>query len=208
MVRKVYVLLPAVLSLTIQSCAPKLLTMESCDSRFREQVLRDSKVPENFNFSASAVISGFPAIIKGVFSKDKDSLNFSSPFGKNLLSLERKNNTLCVKAPGFETCDGQEMMSMISLYSPQLTVLADINLLKGLIVKKFYLTEKDRFECEGNSLKVLRKDYTLLYQDGEIRQISYKNFTVDYGLNNQIEIKDGSSTVAKISISNINFNNY
>lgn len=207
MLRKIYITLTAIALLLIQSCAPKLLTKEECDARFKQQVMIDSKTPDEFSFSASAVLSGLPAIIKGMFSKDKDSLSFSSPFGKNILTLERKDDSICIKSAGFQTCNSQQILSMVSLYAPQLSSLTDINLLKGVVSKKFYLSEKDIYQCENGNLKILRKDYTLIYQNGELRQIVYKNYTVDYGSNNQIEIKDSGSTIAKINVSNINFNN-
>lgn len=207
MTRKAYVALAAVALILIQSCAPKLLTKEECDAKFKQQVMVDSKIPEEFSFSASAVLSGLPAIIKGVFSKERDSLSFSSPFGKNILTLERKDDTLCVRSAGFQTCNSQQILSMVSLYAPQLSSLTDINLLKGVVSRKFYLSEKDSYQCENSNLKILRKDYTLVYQNGELRQIVYRNYTVDYSGSNQIEIKDSGSTIAKINLSNISFNN-
>lgn len=203
--RKTYITL-AIISLTlIQSCAPKLMTKDECDARFKQQVMVDSNIPEEFSFSASAVLSGLPTIIKGMFSKDLDSLSFSSPFGKNLLTLERKNDALCVRYSGFQTCNSQQILSMVSLYAPQLSNLTDINLLKGLVSKKFYLSEKENYQCENGNLIIPRRDYTLVYQNGELRKILYKNYTLNYNNSNQIEIKDSGSTIAKINISNINF---
>lgn len=196
-----------VLVLFIQSCAPKLTYPGYCENKFKEQILIDNKIPESFSFTGSAIISGLPVIIRGNFSKNSDTLNLASPFGKDILIFERKEGNVCVKATGFQSCNGEEILSMISLYAPHLTTLTDINLLKGVIGKKFYLTEGDKFECDGKQLKVLRKDYTLIYQEGTLSQIIYKNYRVEYGLNNQIEIKDGSSTLAKINISSINFFN-
>lgn len=205
--RKLLILISTISLLLISSCAPMVFQPGYCEAKFREQKDIDNQIPEYFSFSGSALISGLPAILKGKFSKDGDTINISSPFGKNLLSIERKDGNICVKAQGFQSCNGEEILSMVSLYMPQAESLTDINLLKGLVLKKFYLNDKDKFECDAKQLKVLRKDYTLVYQDKNLSQIIYKNYTVEYNLNNQIEIKDGNNTLVKINISNITFNN-
>lgn len=194
------------LSFILSSCAPVVFQPGYCERKFEEQKAIDNQIPEYFSFSGSALVSGLPTILKGKFSKEGDNLRIYSPFGKDVLSIERREKDICVKADSFKSCNSGEILSMVSLYMPQAAPLTDINLLKGIVSKKFYLNEKDKFECDTKQLKVLRKDYTLVYQDNSLSQIIYKNYTVEYNLNNQIDIKDGNKTLVKINI-NINFNN-
>lgn len=189
----------------LSSCAPKVFQPGYCDNLFREQKLIDNVIPENFNFSASALVSGLPVIVNGSFSEEGDSVKISSPFGKTVLTMQKKEGTLCVKMDGFQSCDGDKIISMVSLYIPQAQPFTDMNILKGFVSKKFFLTDSDKYECDGNYLKVLRKDYTLIYQDRSLSQIVYKNYRVEYGLNNQIEVKDGANTLVKINLSSVNF---
>lgn len=203
--RRIYLFLGFLGVMFISGCAPTVFQPDYCENKFKDQKAVDSAIPESFSFSGSAIVSGLPAIVSGSFSKAGDTIKVSSPFGKNLITIERRDRTLCVKMDGFQSCDVNRIISLLSLYMPQIQPLTDINYLKGLISRKFSLTDTDRYECDGKSLKVLRKDYTLVYQDKSLSQIIYKNYTVEYGLNNQIEIKDKNNTLIKINLSSVNF---
>lgn len=205
--KKLFFYLSLITSFLISSCAPTIFQPEYCQNRFKEQKNIDNGIPESFSFSGSALISGIPLIIRGRIDKNQDSIDFSSPFGKNILSIDRKDTETCIKMSGFRSCDGEEIMSLISLYMPQAKPIADINLLKSLISKKFYLNDSDKYQCNSKELKVIRKEYSLVYEDKNLSRVIYRDYTVEYGLNNQIEIKNQNSTLVKINLSSINFNN-
>ncbi|MEJ5173001.1 MAG: hypothetical protein WHT47_04750 [Hydrogenothermaceae bacterium] len=203
--KKVFILVVIFSSLVISSCAPTVFQPEYCEAKFKEQKKIDNSIPETLSFSGSALISGLPVLLKGKFSNDTEVIQLSNPFGKTVLTLERKDGNLCLNGYGINSCDAGQILSLVSLYMPQAKPLTDINLLKSLVSKKFYLNEGDRYECDAKQLKVIRKDYTLVYEDKELSKIIYKDYTVEYGLNNQIEIKNGGQSIAKINLSTLNF---
>ncbi|WP_028950414.1 hypothetical protein [Sulfurihydrogenibium subterraneum] len=200
------VLLPVLILFVslIFSCSPTVFQPFYCENKFKEIQQKDNSIPDRFSFSAAAMVSGMPVLVKGEF-KDYEKLVLSSPFGKSLLNIERQNGTLCVKAAGFRSCDSSEILSLVSMYMPQATVLTDINLLKSLISKKFNLQPNEKIECESNQLKVIRPQYTLVYEENNLRKVIYKDYTVEYGLNNEINITNGGKSLVKITISNLNF---
>lgn len=186
------------------SCSPTTFQPLYCENKFREIKQKDNTIGDKFSFSAAAMVSGMPVLIKGEF-KDYEKIVLSSPFGKSLLNVERENGTLCVKTAGFKSCDSNEILSLVSMYMPQVTPLTDINLLKSLISKKFNLQNNEKIECDSNQLKVIRPDYTLVYEENNLRKIIYKDYTVEYGLNNEINIINGGKVLVKINLSNLNF---
>lgn len=192
-------------SLIISSCAPTVFQPGYCENRFKEQKSIDNSISETFSFSGSALVSGLPVLLKGKFNKDTEIIHLSNPFGKTVLTLERKDGNLCVDGYGIKSCDADQILSLVSLYMPQAQPLIDINLLKSLISKKFYLNDSDKYECDSKQLKVIRKDYTLIYEDKNLSKIIYKDYTVEYGLNNQIEVKNGGQVLVKINLSAVNF---
>jgi hypothetical protein len=152
-------------ALFLNSCSTTTFQPFYCENKFREIKQKDNAIPDKFSFAGSAMVSGLPALVKGEFGEN-EKIYISSPFGKNLLTIERKNGSLCVKASGFESCDSGEILSLVSLYMPQAKPLTDITLLKSLISKKFNIQENEKYECDGNTLKIIRPEYTLVYEEG------------------------------------------
>ena len=190
--------------ITINSCSVSTFQPYYCENKFKEIKQKDNSTPDKFSFAASAMVSGLPAFIKGEF-KENEKIYISSPFGKNILTIEKKDGSICVKASGFESCDYGEILSLVSLYMPHAKPLTDMNLLKSLISKKFNIQENENYQCEGNILKIIRPDYTLVYEEGSLRKIIYKDYNVEYGLNDEIQLTNHGKTLMKLNISNINF---
>jgi hypothetical protein len=188
----------------IYSCSPTTFQPLYCENKFREIKQKDNSIGDKFSFSAAAMVSGMPVLIKGEF-KDYEKIALSSPFGKSILNIERENGNLCVKAVGFKSCDSSEILSLVSMYMPQATPLTDINLIKSLISKKFNLQNNEKIECQSNQLKVIRPNYTLVYEENDLRKVIYKDYTVEYGLNNEINIINNGKVLVKINVSNLNF---
>ncbi|MCX7759606.1 MAG: hypothetical protein N2Z81_00255 [Hydrogenothermaceae bacterium] len=203
--KRYFYLLSISLFMFLYSCAPTVFQPGYCENKFKEQKNIDNSIPETFSFSGSALVSGLPVLLKGKFSNDTEVIQLSNPFGKTMLTIERKDGNLCLNGYGIKSCDADQILSLVSLYMPQAKPLTDINLLKSLVSKKFYLNEGDKYECDIKQLKVIRKDYTLVYEDKDLSKIIYKDYTVEYGLNNQIEIKNGGQSIAKINLSTLNF---
>ncbi|ACD65980.1 MAG TPA: hypothetical protein DEA57_01305 [Sulfurihydrogenibium sp.] len=191
-------------ALFLNSCSTTTFQPFYCENKFKEIKQKDNTIPDKFSFACSAMVSGLPALVKGEF-RENEKMYISSPFGKNLLTIERKDGSLCVKASGFESCNSGEILSLISLYMPQAKPLTDITLLKSLISKKFNIQENEKYECDGNTLKIIRPEYTLVYEEGNLRKIIYKDYTVEYGLNNEIQLTNNGSVLMKLNISNLNF---
>ncbi len=198
-----FIFVSLVISIFLNSCSTTTFQPFYCESKFKEVKQKDNIIPEKFSFAGSAMVSGLPVLIKGEF-KDTENIYVSSPFGKNVLAIERKENNLCVKASNFQSCNWDEISSLISLYFPQATPLVDINLLKSIVLKKFDIKENENFECDGNYLKVKRPYYTLFYENGELRKIQYKEYNAEYNLD-EIDFTNNGQILMRMKISNINF---
>jgi hypothetical protein len=189
-------------ALFLNSCSTTTFQPFYCENKFKEIKQKDNAIPDKFSFAGSTMVSGLPVLVKGEF-RENEKMYISSPFGKNLLTIERKDGSLCVKASGFKSCNSGEILSLVS--PPQAKPLTDITLLKSLISKKFNIQENEKYECNGNTLKIIRPEYTLVYEEGDLRKIIYKDYTVEYGLNNEIQLTNNGSVLMKLNISNFNF---
>jgi hypothetical protein len=188
----------------LYSCSTTTFQPFYCENKFKEVKQKDNSIPDKFSFAGSAIVSGMPVLIRGDF-KDQEKLVLSSPFGKSVLNIEKENENMCVKVAGFQSCDRSEILSLVSLYMPQAAPLVDVNLLKSLVSKKFNLQDNEKIQCESNQLKVIRPDYTLVYEDNDLRKIIYKDYIVDYGLNNEISVINNGKVLLKMNLSNISF---
>lgn len=190
-----------IVSILLSSCSTTTFQPFYCEFKFKEIKQKDNSIPEKFSFAGSAMVSGLPALIKGEF-KDTEKIYISLPFGKNILTIERKENNLCVKASNFQSCNWDEISSLVSF--PQATPLVYINLLKSIISKKFDIKENEDFECDGNYLKIKRPYYTLFYENGELKKVQYKEYNAEYNVD-EIDFTNNGQVLMRMKISNINF---
>ncbi len=203
LIRFKFIFLALAGSILVNSCSTTTFQPLYCEYKFKEIKQKDNNIPEKFTFSGSAMVSGLPTLIKGEF-KDTEKIYVSSPFGKNILSIEKKENNLCVKASNFQSCNWDQISSLISLYLPQATPLVDINFLKSIVSKKFNIKENEDIECDENYLKVKRPSYTLFYQNGELKKIQYKEYTAEYNVD-EIDFTNNGQVLMRMKISSINF---
>jgi len=205
MLKKKYLLFTATLSIGLFSCAPLQQTSYVCSQNFQQIKSIDNKLPDKFTFQGAFYFRGLPAIIRGDIDQ-KESINVYTPFGKNIVSLEKENNNICVKLEGKNECNKEEVLNILSLYFPDLNTILNFSF-RNLVIGKFNLKDDDKFSCENNKLIVDRKDYKLVYQNDKLEKILYGDFAIEYlkdnGNSKEIEIKTKDTTLAKINISQI-----
>ncbi len=176
------------------SCAvkkEKVSQFKTCEDMFNYVVENQKKQSSGFKVYSYVSFEGKTLLMKGKFNKyGGGTIKFYLPIGKKVATLKKEGEEFCIEKEG--RCKRVE--------NPFRRIGISI---EKLITRKFNVSSYDKYSCIDNRLLVNKPGFSLVYEDGKLKNVLIRNLLINYKSDKEIYIYDTGKLLAKFRISKI-----